>query len=235
MRLDTRCWRTFALLMMVLAAVPAAAQEETPDEFGGSLVITTVPFANFHPDTSGGFFQDFGALRASNGTALLKAGVSIPSGVSVERFSLYGCDFSNTHDVTATLLRCPVTGQNCLVTLATVNSSAGGCGVFEVTPAPFTVDNNGQYYWIEVAGTNGFDASLGAVRVHWRRQISPAPSVATFSDVPTTHVFFRFIEALVASGITSGCAPGQYCPAQPVTRGQMAAFLAIALGLHTPN
>ncbi len=63
--------------------------------------------------------------------------------------------------------------------------------------------------------------------------VSPAPATATFNDVPTTHPFFQFIEALYASGITAGCqaAPPLYCPDNPVTRGQMAVFLAKALGL----
>jgi hypothetical protein len=63
--------------------------------------------------------------------------------------------------------------------------------------------------------------------------VSPAPGVATFNDVPTNHPFFQFIEALSASGITGGCQgnPPLYCPDNPVTRGQVAVFLAKALGL----
>ena len=65
------------------------------------------------------------------------------------------------------------------------------------------------------------------------RPVSPAPATATFNDVPTNHPFFQFIEALSASGITGGCnsAPPLYCPDSFVTRGQMAVFLAKALGL----
>jgi hypothetical protein len=37
------------------------------------------------------------------------------------------------------------------------------------------------------------------------------------------------INRLAASGITSGCATGRYCPSGIVTRGQMAAFLRRAL------
>lgn len=62
--------------------------------------------------------------------------------------------------------------------------------------------------------------------------MSPVPSTATFGDVPTSHLFFQQIEALVASGITAGCGGGDFCPNDPLTRGQMAAFLAKALGLH---
>jgi hypothetical protein len=48
---------------------------------------------------------------------------------------------------------------------------------------------------------------------------------ATFSDVPTSHPFYNDIEALAASGVTSGCGGGKFCPGDFVTRGQMAAFM----------
>ena len=81
------------------------------------------------------------------------------------------------------------------------------------------------------AGSLGF----AGVRVFWRRTVSPAPAVASFGDVPVSHPFFQFIEALAASGITAGCGGGNYCSEAPLTRGQMAAFLAKALGLHWFN
>ena len=78
------------------------------------------------------------------------------------------------------------------------------------------------------------DATLQAVRVFYNLQVSPAPATASFGDVSVFHPFFRFIEALRASGITTGCSdtPPLYCPDDPVTRGQMAVFLSKALGLH---
>jgi hypothetical protein len=53
--------------------------------------------------------------------------------------------------------------------------------------------------------------------------------------VPPSSSIFRFVEALADAGITGGCGGGNYCPDSPVTRGQMAVFLASALGLHWPN
>jgi S-layer homology domain len=41
--------------------------------------------------------------------------------------------------------------------------------------------------------------------------------------------FAPWIEALYAAGITGGCAGGNYCPTNPVTRQQMAVFLLKAL------
>jgi hypothetical protein len=55
--------------------------------------------------------------------------------------------------------------------------------------------------------------------------------VASFVDVPNS-IYWPFIEALVQSGITSGCAtdPPQFCPDQIVTRAQMAVLLL--RGIH---
>ena len=43
------------------------------------------------------------------------------------------------------------------------------------------------------------------------------------------HFFKNEISSLVASGITSGCAPDAYCPDRPVSRAEMAAFLVRTL------
>jgi hypothetical protein len=50
---------------------------------------------------------------------------------------------------------------------------------------------------------------------------------ATFADVPLGSPFGSWVEALVAAGITSGCAtsPPLFCPDTAVTRGEMAVFL----------
>jgi hypothetical protein len=55
----------------------------------------------------------------------------------------------------------------------------------------------------------------------------------TFTDDDSS-VFQADIEALAASGITKGCNPpanDRFCPAERLTRGQMAAFLVRALDL----
>jgi hypothetical protein len=83
--------------------------------------------------------------------------------------------------------------------------------------------------------TTGTTLAVGPAVITWRRSISPAPGAATFSDVPASHPFFRFVEALAAAGITGGCGGGAFCPNDPITRGQMSVFLASALGLYWPN
>ena len=54
----------------------------------------------------------------------------------------------------------------------------------------------------------------------------PRAWFADFLDVDQAHPFHRFVENIFRQGITAGCAtPGSYCPANPVTRAQMAVFL----------
>jgi hypothetical protein len=55
---------------------------------------------------------------------------------------------------------------------------------------------------------------------------SPIPH---FSDVPDTHMFFKYIQRMFEDGITTGCGGGNYCPGSSVTRAQMAAFIMRAL------
>ena len=61
-----------------------------------------------------------------------------------------------------------------------------------------------------------------------------APAVGTstgFNDVLTTHWAAAWIKQLVAEGITAGCGNGNYCPAQSVTRAEMAVFLVKTFAL----
>jgi len=59
----------------------------------------------------------------------------------------------------------------------------------------------------------------------------------SFTDVPTTNNFYKFIETIFHNGITGGCGAGtDYCPGNNVTRAQMAVFLLKAKNgaMYTP-
>ncbi len=49
---------------------------------------------------------------------------------------------------------------------------------------------------------------------------------SSFSDVPPSRWAYRFIETMLHHRVTSGCGSGNYCPADTVTRWQIAVFLA---------
>jgi len=62
---------------------------------------------------------------------------------------------------------------------------------------------------------------------------TPPPGGHFVDDDGNTHE--GAIEAIRAEGITNGCSATRYCPNDPVTRGQMAAFLNRALKLPAPT
>ena len=60
---------------------------------------------------------------------------------------------------------------------------------------------------------------------------------ATFADVDSGQWWAAHADRLADLGVTKGCriGPPRYCPDEPVTRGQMASFLARALDLPEPT
>jgi len=47
----------------------------------------------------------------------------------------------------------------------------------------------------------------------------------SFGDVPTSNQFYTFIENIFHNGVTGGCSPTDYCPANTALRKQMAVFV----------
>jgi hypothetical protein len=178
-----------------------------------------------------------GARYVTGGGGQLNASPRFPNGALVEMLELHACDTSPTEQVVAKFQWCQVPGGTCIdfATVSTGASQTLGCGFFqtEFSPDPFLIESGGTHMLVVTTGPTNATFFTG-VRAKYRLQVSEPPEEATFGDVPTNHQFFRFVEALAASGITGGCGGGNFCPNNPVTRGQMAAFLAIALGLHWP-
>ena len=114
----------------------------------------------------------------------------------------------------------------------------GGFGTDYAGPlGVFVPDHHDREFLLDVEVAPGLEIPqyFGFVEVWWRRSVSSPPATPTFGDVPNGHPFYQFVEALSASEITGGCGAGNYCPDAPLTRGQMAVFLAKALGLHWPE
>jgi hypothetical protein len=204
-----------------------------PETYGtSSLTYVSLSPWDFHPFDSTTTYQvaflPVGIYVTAGVT--FEAPVRLPEGALVSYLEMYSCG-TGTH-VLSTLFR----GAKTDTTWSGINgpaSPASGCSVTSVTITPVVINNSTTSYTVEA----DFSASdpglrLAGYRIGYKLQISPDPAGATFADVPHGHPFHRFVEALVAAGITGGCGGGNYCPDAPVTRGQMAVFLAGALGLH---
>jgi hypothetical protein len=175
-----------------------------------------------------------GGNRTCSGSCTLDASAYLPSGANINGIEIEVNDTDPAGAVTFFFGNCPVGQAGCsLLATAGSGTSATPGYIFPFQGISHTVNNFNNTYLFEVTITG--TAELAGARVYYNRQISPAPGVATFNDVGTGHPFFQSIEALAASNITTGCGGGNFCPGLPVTRGQMAAFLSRALGLHWPN
>jgi hypothetical protein len=248
--------RSRAATLVLAITLPALAGQspDGPDNFGTQdEAITVIGFAEFFPS------EDAYSYSGSAGSRWLGAGPGaggflyaplnmLPNGSRLTQVSAYLFDNEiNGTEPGVNLCRGWVDsatgadpGFDCPVSIHT-SGAPGDTVIFENIAVPILyrqdIDGDGTIevvnYWIN-AVTWPATTGIRMVRLRWRRQVSPAPQSATFNDVPTSDGAFQFIEALVSSGITVGCGGGDYCPDAPVTRRQMAVFLAKALGLHWP-
>jgi S-layer family protein len=223
--------------------LPITGEVGTPrdDTYGtastSNYVLQAFDFVPFTGDGSN-YIANLSMSRGCQSPCNFEAPVMLPAGAVIVALELEACDTDAAAALTAALFR-QTQLEGAFATLAVVSTGATpGCAFFNVNLAPaHTVNNETGSYIVQVQ-TNGTSIAtrFQAVRIVYRLQVSPAPATATFpNDVPTSHPFFRFVQALAAAGITGGCSAGSYCPNAPVTRGEMAVFLATALGLHFAN
>ncbi len=170
---------------------------------------------------------------------------NMPSGALLTYLELDSCDFnaSGAHLFVA-LWDCDYSG-NCgggpVKTLSSANNivpQACSYVAADISDLGVTVNNYGRQITATVATiANDESNTFSGVILGYRLQVAPAPATATFGDVPTNHPYFQFIEALSNWGITAGCStnPPDYCPDRAITRGEMAVYLAKALGLYLPQ
>jgi hypothetical protein len=236
---------------MLAPVVCAAQQAERPKWGTSSDSVVSVTSAAFAPSLS----PSSHAINLMGGSFCLVSGsvpqfvaefvapVDLPTGALIKAVEFRICDSMDTGWVYTALY---LNRKNAPSTF--INLVDSGTGLFE-TPGcvnrkttlatPITVDNDSTSYAVsgvlDVQSGGVLSVGICSAHIYYQRQVSPAPATATFADVPVGHPLHRFVEALVASGITGGCGGGNYCPDAPLTRGQMAVFLAAALGLHWPN
>jgi len=198
----------------------------------GFVASTSMAGYSVLVDSTGVFRVGSPSTAASFYSALV-----LPEGALVTSIAIDGCDETSIGYLSVAIFKNPkgpTPGYSSLV--GGMTGDTPGCQSFEFFPVqPFTIDNEGLSYAVEVqieSAPSGNPVRFKAVRIYYNLQVSPAPASATFVDVPTGHWAFRHIEALAASGITAGCGGGAFCPEEPLTRAQMAVFLAKALGLH---
>ncbi len=251
-----------SILCIALVAAPALSQAPGPDATGprpparptygtSHLSYYAVDANEFQPISSLYTYHCTGspctlkyATNEFTGYAF-QATVHLPAGALVSYIELDYFDEEPAGQVFAKFDECDYVGLNCqapqspacpginATVCSAIGEASGEGGNALDLPIPLTIDNIGHRYVLQAGTSTGNGGTaIGRVLIGYQLQVSPPTPVALFNDVPTDHPFFQFIGALAASGITAGCGNGNFCPDNPLTRGQMAVFLAKALGLQ---
>ena len=206
--------------------------------------------AELHPDTSGTLYTSswlpegaqYGYQRwVTAGYPHLIGFAHVPGGSTLDAWQFSYCDNNSVPPhMTINLYSCDLYGDCTSPPVASFDTGSFPSGCASTTIGGgglgFTVDNKSGEYLVDVTfGVFDGNQTFGGTGFGYHLQVSPAPGAATFNDVPLSDTAFQYIEALAASGITAGCGGGNYCPDNPLTRRQMAVFLAKALGLNWPD
>jgi hypothetical protein len=161
------------------------------------------------------------------------ANVHLPGGALLHHITTWTNDTDAANDVSYSLFSVDLTTNT--VTTPFTFSTTGTPGIERAARAlspAITISNDRRTYSICVFQTGTTAATQYAGATFWYHlQVSPSPASASFTDVPTDSWAFQWIEALKASGITSGCTATTFCPNNNVSRAEMAVFLSRALGL----
>ncbi len=238
---------------------PPKALPQRPETFGTSRVTyVEVPSIAFQPLYSAQTFTTanfgLGPRWTTSGSHDLLAPLNLPAGARIVYLELDYVDTTAVSQVYGSLAACSYMMDNCSLHPVTATgpvdcqvagficsgeSAASGPGSLtaDLTGDGLTVSTFTQsYFLIAEPQTSDGSTQIAGMIVGYVLQVSPAPALASFNDVPSNDFGFQYIEALKLSGITGGCqaVPPLFCPDSFVTRRQMAIFLAKALGLQWP-
>ncbi len=212
----------------------------TSDSFGPNESTVNIDGSAFSPIDSTvtySWLPDNERYRTGGGSiAWFDAGLNLPTGSVIDHIAWEVYDNDPASDMGGWFYACPTATACDLYGSDSTTGTPGWTFVNSITLG-LTIDNLNNRYFVEIfvgTDTTGLERFRRAV-IYYHLQVSPPPDTADFNDVPTGHPYFQFVEALFRSGITAGCGGGNFCPDSPVTRGQMAVFVAKALGLYWPN
>jgi hypothetical protein len=216
-----------------------------PDAWGtAAFGVEMLHSSAFHGFHGGEYWMVQSYIYHDTGHPYYESNFQLPSGAAFYGYSACKYDNSATEEFNLWIWDYFHSGfaaptQTELASFATgIAAITGYTCAYTAFASPVTIVNaevSGMHNYtvrVKLSNTNGDNnISFGGIALWYKLQVSPAPAVATFADVPVGAFGFQHIEALAASGITGGCGGGNFCPNDPLTRAQMAVFLAKAFGL----
>ena len=215
-----------------MAPQPLGDLEPEDGSFGTNYQYTWIAYSDFTPAASTVTFSRTSGYiyRTGGGDIYFWAPIHLPSGAYLYYAQVFYYD-NDSGAVYAYIYRTtPYTTDTSLTSC----SSSGTPGYSYCVLYPYeTIRNGDSMYNVYVGLSNAtINLRFTGVRLFWARQIHTGLS-HPFNDIGSLPSLWQnSIAALYQSGITSGTSSNTYSPNAYVTRGQMAVFLAKALGLY---
>jgi CSLREA domain-containing protein len=200
-----------------------AACLAVPGPTVSSIAPPSGPAAGGTAVTAGGAnFQSGAVLKIGN----VAAGGTVSSGVEIDGISpalapgaLYDVTVTNPSTLTGTLAGAWLAD---FTDVSQANLFHGD--VEKVFRHGITAGCGGGAFCVSSPVTRAQMAVFLLKAEHGASYVPPS-CAGVFADVPCPGTFTDWIEQLATEGVTAGCGGGNYCPASPVRRDQMAAFL----------
>jgi len=232
-------------LLLAGAITLSAGLNATASNFGTEKTYSQMyPPAAFQPSSdTNDYIIDETQLYCNGGTQNYRTAVHLPTGAKPVGMVAILRDNQAQNIQVALQRTCngfdlPFGANTDLTTTQIIGlASSGNSGVRTYYSASATENHNVNNlrcaYTIRVdlnscASTNH---EFNRVALRYKRELTGVPATAPYDDVPASHPFAQHINAFKNAGITGGCGGGNFCPDDPLTRGQMAVFLSKALGL----
>lgn len=236
------------LAVLAALALASCASLVLGQAYGDRDQVLTIGIAEMPQSGDNATFDDGYLYDTSlDGSPPFVIPVHLPDGAEVRHFCAYTNDLQAVEPTKLSLIAVKLVpgggGDPYVLTLPNLvvqTTPGAGYTPYCTGPTSYTIRNSTDLdgddmpdnvaYFLKVALNPR--AGVGGILLTWGRQVSPTPDTPTFGDVPASDGAFAHIEALAGSGITAGCGGTNYCPDAPLTRRQMAVYLAKALGLH---
>ncbi len=223
--------RSILVLALVSLASGALAQSPAPSGNGAGLVNYTISSPQFEAEFPGmpNVFIPPGARRAGLiPMAPFLAEAHPRNGAILMGAYLDACNEHASAIVSMSLTSTDILGNNPASVGAITIPPMSGCvsSYADLSGIGYVADDNAKHLIARVVLGSG-DAlnSFASVRLLWDQAGFSYTMTPYFNDVPDTSNFFKFIQKMRDLNITGGCGPNLYCPQNPVTREQMAAFI----------
>ena len=206
-----------ALVVMIAALVPAVPASGSDGELQGGGAIPP----------GGRFFDDDGSTHEDNIEAIATAGVTL--GCNAQGTAYCPGDSVNRAQMASFLARASDLPDSLTDWFTDDDGSSHEANINKVADAEITLGCGGTDYCPGELVTRAQMASFLS------RALDLPDSLTDWfgDDDGSSHE--ANINKVADAGITLGCGDGSYCPLDPVTRAQMASFIARAFAYPAPN